>query len=50
MSSESEAELRRIIDTAEDMMPEVRPTGGTKFARIPTGAASMKMSANDWQV
>jgi Helix-turn-helix domain len=50
MSFKSEAELRRIIDTAKDLTPDVPLTGGIKFARIPAAAAGMKMSANDWQV
>jgi hypothetical protein len=49
MSSEGEAKLRRIIDTAEDLRP-IPLTGGMQFARIPAGAAGKKLSANDWQV
>ena len=50
MSSSGEAELRRIIDTAEDVTHEAPLAGGVKFSRIPARAAGMKLNATDWQV
>jgi hypothetical protein len=50
LPSDGEAELRRIIDSAEEVTPEVPLTGSVKFSRIPARAAGMKLTATDWQV
>lgn len=50
MSTEGAAELRRIIDMAEDVTPEAPLTGSVRFSRIPARAAGMGLTATDWRV